>query len=504
MGDFHASAANVHHHRRRACNIDAVDRCEVNQAGFFRAGNDLWFNAGLALDRGQEFAAVFRFAHGAGGRREDFLHLVRFGQPAKTRERVERGGHRLLRQGFAVQPPRPEADHFFFPVDHFERQIGADADHDHVNRICTAVDRRYPHLFDWKRVVRVTRTSYNGRHNTDGAAYSPPHPSMNALTSRDRLWRKRLNELSSVWPDFINGRTTGLHKTRVASRRIREALPIVSTSAPPAKVKKLNRKLRELTRYLGPIRELDVELGLLEDESKKMEGVSGRAIEILRREIAAKRKTLRDELAEKAPIGDVKKLIRKLERVADGNSGKAKGKTKHAEADAAREAEWRGVLATRLMRRGKALRTALDEAGPLYAPERIHSVRIATKKLRYAIEIAHDARVPGAAPLIRVLRRQQERLGHLHDLQLLLKHVHEAETSSAVGSRVNDLTAYADTLELECRRLHAGFVEHRDELAGCVKDVRQQLVPALATPPRLQARVAAARPVPRARTRART
>lgn len=185
---------------------------------------------------------------------------------------------------------------------------------------------------------------------------------MNALTSRDRLWRKRLNELSSVWPDFVNGRTTGLHKTRVASRRIREALPIVSTSAPPAKVKKLNRKMRELTRYLGPIRELDVELGLHEDESK-MEGVSGRAIEILRREIAAKRKTLRDELAEQAPVGDVKKLIRKLERIADGKVGKAK--EKQAKADVTREAEWRGVLATRLMRRGKALRAALDDAGPL-------------------------------------------------------------------------------------------------------------------------------------------
>lgn len=324
---------------------------------------------------------------------------------------------------------------------------------------------------------------------------------MNASTSRDRLWRKRLNELSSVWPDFISGRTTGLHKTRVASRRIREALPIVSTCAPPAKVKKLNRKMRELTRYLGPIRELDVELDLLEDESK-IDGVSGRAIEILRREIVAKRQALRDELAKKAPVADVKKLIRKLERVASGKGAKDKGKK--AQVDATREAEWRAVLATRLMRRAKTLRVALDEAGPLYAPERIHAVRIAMKKLRYALEIAHDAGVPGAAPQVRVLKRQQERLGHLHDLQLLLKHVRRAETSPGIGSRVNDLTAYADTLERECRRLHAGFVDHRDELAACVKDVRQQLVPALTTPPRLQARVAGARPVARARTRARS
>ena len=328
---------------------------------------------------------------------------------------------------------------------------------------------------------------------------------MNASTSCDRLWRKRLNELSSVWPEFVGGKATGLHKTRVASRRIREALPIVSTSMAPAKVKKLNRKMRELTRALGPIRELDVELGLLEDETKT-EGVPGRALELLRREIVSKRQAMRDELAKHAPVGDLKKLIRKLERAGkheERTGKKEEGKRKKGRGDAKHEAEWRGVLAARLMRRAKTLRAALDDAGPLYAPDRIHRVRIATKKLRYAVEIAHDGGVRGAAPIVKVLKKQQERLGRLHDLQILLKHVREAEASPGVGLRVNDLTAYADTLERECRRLHAGFVEHRDELAASVRDVRQQIVPALATPPRRQARVAAARPVERARVRAR-
>src|SRR5690349_17597596 len=147
---------------------------------------------------------------------------------------------------------------------------------------------------------------------------------MNTSTPRDRLWRKRLNELSAVWPDFVNGRTAGLHKTRVASRRIREALPIVAASASAAKVKKLNKKMRALTRSLGPIRELDVELDLLEDKSKT-EGVPGRAIEMMRREAAARRQALRQELADDAPVTDLKKLLKKLERVATtGETGKAR------------------------------------------------------------------------------------------------------------------------------------------------------------------------------------
>ena len=322
---------------------------------------------------------------------------------------------------------------------------------------------------------------------------------MNTSTPRDRLWRKRLNELSAVWPDFVSGRTGGLHKTRVASRRIREALPIVGVAASPAKVKKLNKKMRALTRSLGPIRELDVELNLLEDKSKT-EGVPGRAIEMVRREVASRRQVLRQELSENASVTDLKKLLKKLERIASTGKEPGRGKKgKHEKGKGQRkasikaatelEAQWRGVLATRLMRRAKGLASALDDAGPVYAPERLHEVRISTKKLRYALEIARDAGVTAATPLVRVLKRHQERLGHLHDLQMLLKHVRETEGSPGAGSRVNDLTAYADALDRECRRLHADFVEHRGEIASVVRGVRHSVVPALTTPLRRQAHV---------------
>jgi CHAD domain-containing protein len=315
---------------------------------------------------------------------------------------------------------------------------------------------------------------------------------MNTSTSRDRLWRKRLNELSAVWPDFVNGHTTGLHKTRVASRRIREALPIVGVSASPAKVKKLSRKMRALTRSLGPIRELDVELTMLDDESRN-DGVPGRAIEMVRREVASRRQALREELADNGPVTDLKKLLKKLERVGKREEGRGKKGKTHA-SDSKIEAQWRGVLAVRLMRRAKALAAALDEAGPVYVPERLHEVRIATKKLRYALEIAADTGVAAATPLVRVMKRHQERLGRLHDLQVLLKHVRKTEASPGNGSRVNDLTPYADSLDRECRRRHADFVDHRSELVSVAKEVRHHIVPALTTPPRRQARVAGARP----------
>jgi CHAD domain-containing protein len=327
---------------------------------------------------------------------------------------------------------------------------------------------------------------------------------MNAHTFHDRLWQKRLDALSAVWPDFLGGETKALHRARVASRRIREALPVVAASAPAGKVRKLKRRLRDLTQFLGPIRELDVELGLL-DKQADTDGAPRSALAMVRREVAAQRLALRHDLGENPPVGDIKKLIKKLEKIEkidksdEGKKKRAEGKGQRAEGgtkkSAKYEAAWRGVLAARLLRRAKALRASIDAAGPLYTPERIHGVRISTKKLRYALEIAQESGIPRAGALVKALKKHQERLGRLHDVQGLLKHVREAESSPSVGSRITELTAYADSLERECRRLHADFLEHRDTLIDTLDEVKYELVPELTTPVRRQARVSKARPV---------
>ena len=304
---------------------------------------------------------------------------------------------------------------------------------------------------------------------------------MNVQTPYERLWRKRLDALRAVWPAFLAGDHEALHKARVASRRIRAALPVVGASAPPAKLKKLRRKMRALTRHLGPIRELDIELGILEKQAEAEEIVSPRALSMVRREVAAERHALGDRLGKESPVAGLKKLIKKLERVAElGKQKKAKGKGLRDN-----ETAWRSALAATLMRRAKRLQAALEDAGPLYAPERIHGVRIATKKLRYVLEVAEEAGQPGAKRLVNVLTTEQERLGHLHDLQALLKHVRAAGASPRVGACLADLTAYADSLERDCRQLHAQFVEGRDAVFDCVRLVRQTLVPAF-TPRRFR------------------
>jgi CHAD domain-containing protein len=304
---------------------------------------------------------------------------------------------------------------------------------------------------------------------------------MNARPSYDRLWRKRLDAFDAVWPGFLENDATALHKARVASRRIREALPVVGAAAPADKVKKLQHKMREVTRSLGPVRELDVQIGLLDKEADN-DATSAAALAVVRRELATRRQAIREKLAEDPPVGDVKKLVRKLERVAE-----VKGKKSRR---IRQETAWRAALGAQLMRRAKKLAAAIDDAGPLYASDRVHNVRIAIKKLRYALEFALEAGEPSAASAVKILRKQQERLGRLNDLEILSRRVREAEASPRVGGRLSDLAAYADSIDLVCRRLHAEFVEQRDALLECIADVRRNVVSGLTTTRRPQARVA--------------
>ena len=90
---------------------------------------------------------------------------------------------------------------------------------------------------------------------------------------------------------------------------------------------------------------------------------------------------------------------------------------------------WQWVLEARVARRASALAEAIDEAGAVYLSERLHAVRIAVKKLRYALELSVDVAGQKSTPELTQLRRAQEVLGRLHDLQVLIDRMRETQAS---------------------------------------------------------------------------
>jgi CHAD domain-containing protein len=149
--------------------------------------------------------------------------------------------------------------------------------------------------------------------------------------------------------------------------------------------------------------------------------------------------------------------VRKLDRAADKLEGIEDAQTRRA---------WRWALDARVNRRAIALGHAIDKAGAFYLADRLHVTRIGVKKLRYALELDVEARGLKTTDELRALKRMQEVLGRLHDMQVLVDHVRRVQASLAPPDVTTwrNLDALVTALEQNCRRLHARYVGERQNL----------------------------------------
>ncbi len=268
-----------------------------------------------------------------------------------------------------------------------------------------------------------------------------------------------LGVLSRTWSRVEAGDVDAVHRARVATRRLREALPLVKGCG--REFRRLRRDLRRATRSLGPIRELDVALALAgtlatdwPDLASALDQVTGRL-----HELRARR---RARLVKKVSRADIGNLVDRVEALL----------AQARRPNALRPSIDRPRLAERIASRAAMTREAAERAGSLYAPEALHAVRIAAKKLRYALEVARAVRIVGAASAARRLKQYQDLLGLLHDLQVFSSHVTRLQARHAVDEP--DLATLSDLLmhlEDRCRELHAAFVAQRGALVMLCDDV---------------------------------
>src|SRR5437764_11365081 len=116
---------------------------------------------------------------------------------------------------------------------------------------------------------------------------------MSRSTERYDLLRIRLDRFRRMLHGVAEGDVHALHRMRVASRRLREVLPILQLDADVAH--KLGRRLRKVTERLGVVREFDVLLGVIEELTtvgRYQEAALGRVAEGLARDRSRARERL--------------------------------------------------------------------------------------------------------------------------------------------------------------------------------------------------------------------
>jgi len=284
---------------------------------------------------------------------------------------------------------------------------------------------------------------------------------MNAVLASDRVITLRLRALADSLPAVLDAEPDGVHRARVASRRVREALPVVLAQAPARRSARLRRSFRRVTRALGPLREVDVTLGLLEDVTRDDLGATA-ALEGLQRDLEAERGSRRDEMLARLDTIDFESLVERIERLMEARAD---------ESDEARAlpAAIDGTLGVRVARRVRALEVAIEAAGSLYAVESLHRVRIAIKKLRYALELAQEMRRLRSRRPITVLRDAQAALGRLHDEQVLAAWIRRSVSQAEGGERTAAADAVLERIETRCREHHGRYLAIRPRLLAAAE-----------------------------------
>lgn len=276
---------------------------------------------------------------------------------------------------------------------------------------------------------------------------------------RSTLLRERVHAFTRVLRGVEAGEDRAIHRARVASRRLRELIPVLQLDARTAR--KLQRRLRKVTRRLGTVRELDVLL-LLTDELHVSRPAHRDAIRRIGHAVRRKRDEQRRLLVERLPMGELRTLSRRLERLVQTMRESEATTAREGRTPArARTVGW--AIDARIARRATRLGAAIDAAGAVYLPERLHDVRITVKKLRYALELRPTDRDDRAVAL-RALKRAQALLGRMHDLQVLIDWVRGAQASLTPPNLMvwRDLDALNVALDESCRRLHARYVRERE------------------------------------------
>jgi len=282
---------------------------------------------------------------------------------------------------------------------------------------------------------------------------------------RSDLLHKRLDLFTRALQGIEDGDVRALHRTRVASRRLRELLPILQLEQ--SSTRKLIRRLRRITNRLGSVRELDVLLMVL-DELRAGGQSSAKTVRLVTEAVADEREDARKHLLEKLPVAELRRVAEKLDgagRELDGASG----------ADARRqETACRWAVDARIARRAERLLETMREAGAVYLPDRLHVVRVALKKLRYAMELRAELAGERQNGDLRRLKRAQDFLGRMHDLQLLMDRIRRVQAALAPADITawDDFDELLDRLEDECRRLHGRYMRERPALSAlCMQSI---------------------------------
>ncbi|MBU5636768.1 CHAD domain-containing protein [Geomonas sp. Red69] len=285
----------------------------------------------------------------------------------------------------------------------------------------------------------------------------PAHSTASLQLRPTRLWFAASYLLATLREEFFahwRGAARGfdldeVHDLRVASRRLREGLALFAPLLPGKKVARLSRRVKRLTTLLGELRNIDEALLFFSGlEPEETSGCRAEREELLR-SLSKEREITREGLSGTLAGVGAGKLQKELgglaKRLNPFQEREAPGFDPFTEVGLFAE----GAFAERVELVEELFPAALREEDTVAQ----HRLRIAFKKLRYRLEILAPLLEDGGEELRRLLKRYQDLLGKLHDLDVFAE---MAEQRLAPGTGRDELL---QLLAAHRGALFAGFAQ---------------------------------------------
>lgn len=282
-----------------------------------------------------------------------------------------------------------------------------------------------------------------------------------------------------------------VHRMRVASRRLRAALPLFRECFSEKEYARWRKGVAAITRALGEARDTDVQITYLVNYPKTSPASRngpdrlGPAIAFLLRNLRKRRQGLQ------AKVLSALKELEKQDIVGEmqGTFTRRSASGKRARADSLAYGI-PTVAALRIASRLDAMCSFEPFVTPADAVAEHHAMRIAAKKLRYTMEVYGPVYRLGLAKSRSRVKKVQEILGDLHDCDVWIDHVTRVLLRERGRLRSQRRAAGPDTTTLmslrlflqervaERTRLHRRFMRYWQSLAreGVWDDLRRTLI----------------------------
>jgi len=238
-----------------------------------------------------------------------------------------------------------------------------------------------------------------------------------------------------------------VHRARVATRRLRAALRMFDDCFPARRVKQWRKAIRRITAELGDARDCDVQIdllcGVLSSATSKacFPGIARLLVHLEHQRERLQRKVVKaiKRLEADNVLCEVQRMTKDILAAAESAQLGVQSPAAYAHAEQHILRRWDD-----LRQQEASLADADDQQGH-------HAMRIATKRLRYTVEIVRPVYAERLEEPLEAIKRVQTLLGEIHDCDVWLEHLDEfaARERKRIVSQFGHAGPFA--------RLHAGI-----------------------------------------------